>query len=211
MKPLGFCERCGYFEGICKCGRGKILIDGEKRKRISKFLSGLLRHYPEKFKVKIDEYGWANVKDVLRILRVDREILELIVRFDPKGRFEMRDDKIRARYGHSIQIKFDWSDKGKIPQKLYHGTSPNNLESILKEGLKPMKRLEVHLSDNLEDAIEVGKRYHSNPVILVIDAKSLINAGFKVRKKGRVYTVDYVPPNFIIEVIKKLKYTTSKS
>jgi len=206
VKPLGFCERCGYFEGICRCKRGKILIDGEKRERVSKFLSGLLRHYPERFNVELDEYGWANIRDVLKVLRerygIDRNILELIVRFDPKGRFEIKNEKIRAKYGHSVRVKFNWSEEGEIPPKLYHGTHPKNIDSILKEGLRPMKRLEVHLSESFEDAVEVGKRYHPNPVVLVIDTKSLLNHGFKIRKKGKVYTTDYVPPECIVDVVK---------
>lgn len=194
------------------------MIDGEKREKVSKFLSGLLRHYPERFGIEVDEYGWANLRDVLKVLRdrygVNRKALDLIVKFDPKGRFEIKDEKIRARYGHSIPVRTDWSESGEIPKVLYHGTSPKNLQSILKEGLKPMKRLEVHLSESFEDAIEVGKRHHPNPVVLIIDVESLLKSGFKVRKKGKVYTVDYVPPEFIIEVIdttKKLKNKLQKS
>ncbi len=42
---LGICKRCGEFEGRCECGRGEILLKSEDRRRISKFLSGLLRHF----------------------------------------------------------------------------------------------------------------------------------------------------------------------
>ncbi|ADB57428.1 RNA 2'-phosphotransferase [Archaeoglobus profundus] len=198
MKPLGVCKNCGDFEGMCKCGKGKILIDGEKRERISKFLSGLLRHYPHSFGLKVDEFGWVDLKEVLKILKerygVGRKVVELIVKFDPKGRFEIKDGKIRARYGHSIDVKVDWSEAEEIPEKLYHGTSPKNLESILKEGLKPMRRKEVHLSATIEDAIEVGRRHHPQPVVLEIYTECLIKHGLSVRKKGSVYTTDYVPP-----------------
>ncbi len=205
VKPLGTCKHCGDFEGMCKCGKGRILIDGEKRERISKFLSGLLRHYPHNFGLKVDEYGWTNLRDVVRILKerygISRNVLELIVKFDPKGRFEIKDGKIRAKYGHSIDVKVNWSECGEIPQKLYHGTSPNNVESIMMEGLKPMKRKEVHLSATVEDAIEVGRRHHPQPVVLVIDTECL-RMFADVRKKGKVYTTDYVPPNCITKILK---------
>lgn len=132
-------------------------------------------------------------KDVLKILGkrgVDRKTLELIVKFDPKGRFEIEDERIRAKYGHSIDVFTDWSEGGRA-EKLYHGTSPINLESILKEGLKPMKRREVHLTERFEEAILVGRRHHPDSVILEVDTECLKK---KVRKKGSVYTTDFVPP-----------------
>lgn len=42
---LGYCEQCGYFEGKCGCGKGKIILRFGQRVKISKFLSGLLRHF----------------------------------------------------------------------------------------------------------------------------------------------------------------------
>lgn len=65
---LGICERCGEFEGRCKCGRGKIIVDGVKRERVSKFLSGLLRHFGYKFGLIIDYNGWANLDDVEKVV-----------------------------------------------------------------------------------------------------------------------------------------------
>ena len=205
MKALGICENCGEFEENCNCGKGKIIIDGKKRMLISKFLSGLLRHFPHSFGIRIDKNGWADIREVETVLRerygIGRKEIELIVKFDPKGRFEIKNNKIRARYGHSIDVNVDWSEEGEIPSILYHGTHPSNVNSILKVGLLPMKRREVHLSATIEDAIEVGKRYHPKPAVLAIDVKGLMKIGIKVRKKGKVYTTDYVPPNFIRRII----------
>ena len=76
-----------------------------------------------------------------------REILA-IVETDPKQRFEVKDFKIRTRYGYSNKkINSCWSEKGKIPRKLYHGTAPQNVNAILKEGLKLMNRLEVQVKN----------------------------------------------------------------
>jgi putative RNA 2'-phosphotransferase len=205
MKPLGICKNCGEFEGSCRCGKGKIILDGKRREQISKFLSGLLRHFPHSFGIKIDPEGWANIEDVERVLAdrygAGRREIELIVKFDPKGRFEIRNGKIRARYGHSINVNVNWSERGEIPPVLYHGTHPSNVDSILKLGLLPMKRKEVHLSSTIEEAMEVGRRYHPKPAVLAIDAIGLMKSGIEVRKKGKVYTTDYVPPKFIRRII----------
>ncbi|MBO8180152.1 MAG: RNA 2'-phosphotransferase [Archaeoglobus sp.] len=206
---LGICKRCGEFEGKCECGKGEVLIKSEDRKKVSKFLSGLLRHFARDFGITLNEEGWAELNDVLKVLKerygVGRKQIELIVKFDPKKRFEIKNGRIRARYGHSIEVKTDWSEEGEIPKKLYHATSHKNLSSILKLGLLPMKRLEVHMCSSPREAIEVGKRHSSNPVLLEIDAEGLMKRGIKVRKKGKVYTADFVPPEFL-RVVEKSSF-----
>lgn len=198
---LGICKNCGEFEGRCECGKGRILLRSEDRVRVSKFLSGILRHFGRKFGIKIDKDGWADFEDVLKVLKerygLGRKQLELIVKFDKKGRFEMRNGRIRARYGHSIEVNTSWSENGVIPSKLYHATSPQNLESIRKRGLLPMKRREVHMCATPHEAIEVGIRHSRNPALILVDAKRAMEAGIEIRKKGRVYTADFIPPEFI--------------
>ncbi len=179
------------------------MLKSDRRVRISKFLSGLLRHYPEKFGIKLDERGFTEISDILRILGIDRLSLEALVYLDKKNRFEIVGDRIRARYGHSVEINHKWSDSGEIPSVLYHGTSPKNIKSILKIGLLPMKRREVHLSKTMEDAVEVGKRHSKNPAILSINAKKMMEDGYEIRKKGEVYTTDFVPKEYIKVILWK--------
>lgn len=198
---VGVCNACGYFEGRCRCGKGEIILKADQRVRVSKFLSGLLRHFASNFDLKIDVEGWARIKDVEKILRerygVGRKEIELIVMFDKKGRFEIKNDRIRARYGHSLKVRTDWSESDDIPPKLYHATDPQRLPSIFEKGLLPMKRIEVHLCDNPDDAVDVGKRHCNLPALLEIDARKMIESGYRIRKKGRIYTTDFVPPKFI--------------
>jgi len=40
----------------------------EMRERVSKFLSGLLRHFPDKFGLTLDRYGWVELDKVVRIV-----------------------------------------------------------------------------------------------------------------------------------------------
>ncbi len=208
---LGHCRRCGDFEGSCKCGKGNVLLNSQKRERVSKFLSGLLRHFPDKFGLRVDENGWAKVDDVVKVLKsrygVGKKQIELIAKFDRKRRFEIKDGRIRARYGHSIVVNTDWTESSDIPERLYHATSPANLGKILKEGLKPMKRREVHMCATPDEAVEVGRRHAKNPVLIEIDAKRAVRSGIRIRKKGEVYTADHIPPEFLrakeIQVVNK--------
>ena len=200
MKPVGYCSQCGFFEGeTCRCGKGKILLTAERRLKISKFLSGLLRHFGEEFGLKIDKNGWVELKEIERLFkkRYNIGLLEIraIVETDTKQRFEIKDGKIRTRYGHSNKrINPKWSEGGNIPRKLYHGTAPQNVNAILKEGLKPMKRLEVHMAPDIKTARDTGKRHHPYPVIFEIDTNCLKRNGLEIRKKGKVFTCDWVPP-----------------
>jgi len=169
--------------------------------RISKFLSGLLRHFGPKFGIELDGDGWAELEKVERVVRerygVGRDVIQRIVEKDAKGRFELANGRIRAKYGHSVAVNTRWSESSEIPPRLYHGTRPEAVNSILERGLLPMKRLEVHLSESVKEAIEVGRRHCKNPAVLEIDAKGMLRRGYEIRKKGKVYTADFVPAEFI--------------
>jgi len=66
---------------------------------------------------------------------------------DPKGRFELRGDLVRARYGHSkrLGVKVDYQEDLEV-RRLFQGTSASNLDAILREGIKSMNKAMVHLT-----------------------------------------------------------------
>ncbi|MFN8577517.1 MAG: RNA 2'-phosphotransferase, partial [Candidatus Sericytochromatia bacterium] len=130
----------------------------------SRFLSLVLRHKPEEIELELDNNGWANVKDLLdkcskKGIKLDFENLNIIVDTNNKKRFTFNDDftKIRANQGHSINIEMDYKES-EPPSFLYHGTSDKNSNLILDFGIKKMQRQYVHLSFDIETALNVGKR-----------------------------------------------------
>ncbi len=167
--------------------------------RVSKAMSYFLRHNPEN--LKISDEGFVEIDELLKLLRkkfpkLTRENLIRIIEKDEKERFEIKNNMIRARYGHSIDLKLSYEEASE--EILYHGTSRKAAEEILKEGLKPMGRRYVHLSKTIEDAFEVGRRRDSKPIILEIDAKKAKNRGVKIYKATeRIFLADYIPPDFI--------------
>ena len=162
-------------------------------KAISKTLSYLLRHHPEEFGVTYDEFGFMNVNQVIEGIcnncsySITREDLDRIVTTDAKGRYEYSSDgtKIRALQGHSIPIDLGLTPK-EPPVVLYHGTATRFLNSIQSEGIKPMSRVFVHLSDNIHKAKEVGAR-HGKPIVLQIDAKRMYDDGCIFYKTNNNY------------------------
>ena len=107
------------------------------------------------------------------------ETLEDIVATDNKQRYSFNEDKslIRANQGHSIPVDVELKEN-EPPEFLYHGTATRFLNSILNDGLKPMSRLYVHLSKDIETAWKVGKR-HGDPVILKINSRDMYKDGYK--------------------------------
>ncbi len=60
-----------------------------------------------------------------------------------------------------------------------------------------MSRLHVHLSDNKETALQVGKR-HGMPMILTIDALKMYRDGYKFYlSKNNVFLTEFVPSEYI--------------
>ncbi|WFO75093.1 RNA 2'-phosphotransferase [Desulfurococcaceae archaeon MEX13E-LK6-19] len=208
-KNIYKCRVCGkYIEEPFHCGKQAILLlDARHRVRLSKLLSGLLRHYPWEARLRIVEEGWVSIDELVEGIRkywrnkelyqwVTREHIIAVATLDPKGRFEIREDKIRARYGHSIDVSIEYQLE--YPSmRLYHGTSVDKLPSILREGLKPMKRKFVHMTTSYEDAFENAKR-HGTPVVLVVDVDCLKKHYIPVYRASKtVYLAPHVPPECI--------------
>ncbi len=163
---------------------GRINNSNGRYNKTSKFISLILRHNPGVIGIDVDSHGWADVNKLIAGIKkaghkIDMDILEEIVRTDEKGRYSFNDDKtlVRANQGHSIPVDVGLKEK-EPPEFLYHGTAERFLPGILKEGLKPMGRLYVHLSWDKETAVNVGKR-HGKPVVLKIHSRQMYNEGIK--------------------------------
>lgn len=155
-----------------------------KSDKLSVFISLVLRHKPEAAGITLDEHGWANVEELIHGIRntgrnIDMSMLKEIVRTDNKQRYSFNEDQtcIRANQGHSIPVDVELKEK-EPPEFLYHGTAERFLNGILTEGLKPMSRLYVHLSMDMETANKVGKR-HGIPVILRVHSGEMRRDGIR--------------------------------
>ncbi len=131
---------------------------------LSKEVSYALRHAQWKYELELDENGWVSVEQLLHALHqsiewrgVKIEDLKIMIEKSEKKRHKLKENKIRALYGHSIPMKIV-KEEGVLPKFLYHGTSPRFLNSIELNGLLPMSRQYVHLSEYIVTAELVGKR-----------------------------------------------------
>ena len=97
--------------------------------RLSKQLAYILRHAPWEYELELDDEGWVPVEHLLDGLRtepgladVSRSDIEAVNQQSEKPRYELRDDRIRALYGHSTPGKLR-KERATPPDVLYHGTS----------------------------------------------------------------------------------------
>ncbi|UPW02388.1 RNA 2'-phosphotransferase [Halorussus gelatinilyticus] len=198
------CPECG--------GNVERVLSGERRRRLSTFVSGALRHFPADAGLELDAQGLTDRAALEAAVGrkydwADEDALAAVIATDPKGRFERRETasgtEVRAAYGHSVAVTLDdegsdADDDGDVPDRLYHGTDPANLGAIRAEGLRPMDRQSVHLSGSRATAREVGRRHAPEPVVLEIDAAELVADGFGVSKRGtETYIVGRVPPEYL--------------
>jgi len=179
-------------------------MEKNKEIKISKFLSYVLRHRPEKIDLSLDKNGWTDVKELLEKME-DTTFDELcqVVKNSDKQRFKFNDDKtkIKANQGHSIEV--DLALKPIVPPDvLYHGTAERFLELIEKTGLKKMNRHHVHLYEekDIQKALDTGKRHQkrSGAIVLAISAREMYKKGIEFFKTdNNVYLTDFVYRKYI--------------
>ncbi|WP_067574929.1 RNA 2'-phosphotransferase [Nocardia acidivorans] len=171
--------------------------------RLSKRLSSWLRHQPDAIGLTPDAAGWVRVEDLLRQAAAHhrgftRAQLETVVAQNNKRRFEFDESgtSIRARQGHSIEVDLGYTPADP-PALLFHGTAERALGLIRDEGLLPMRRHAVHLSADIDTAVNVGAR-HGRPAVLRVDTAAMVRDGhdFFVTGNG-VWLVDTVPPQYL--------------
>ena len=178
-------------------------IDKNQLKRVSKRMSYVLRHQPSSIGIKLDEQGWIDVEELLEAfakngVSISRSLLETVVENNDKKRFSFSDDgsKIRANQGHSVNFDLGLASKEPL-EFLYHGTAVHNTDSIKETGIQKRNRHHVHLSPDEKTAHQVGSR-HGKPIILVIHAKAMFDAGFEFfESENGVWLTDEVPLKYI--------------
>lgn len=191
--------RCGPV--TIAAGKG-IKIEMNLTKK-SKLLSRILRHSPESVGLSLDTQGYVEVTKLLSALARNGSPLSLselqkVVQTNDKKRFAFSSDglKIRAVQGHSVTVDLELKEASPPPY-LFHGTVSRFLASIQNDGLKPMQRHHVHLSQDRSQAFKVGSR-RGKAIILKVSAQAMQKDGylFYLAENG-VWLTEIVPPEYI--------------
>ncbi len=173
--------------------------------RFGRIMAGVLRHFPDRFDLAMDEQGWVRVNDMveavvnrrtdMRWLKVDH--IRAIVETDPKGRYQLDSGRVRATYGHSLELDLDLPTD-EIPNALFYPATSDEAKTILDNGLYPEDRQMVHLSRTKVDALNAAQYRPGRPALIQVDARKAIADGHKIMRAGTtVFICEHVPPDYV--------------
>lgn len=204
MEDIRMCPEHGFYRGeLCTCGyTGETVLSKERVEKLGRFISGALRHFPQKLKLEMDENGWVDFNSLARIASrkyrwANQWLIKAIVESDEKKRYEIKDEKIRARYGHSVNVEL--SDYPESEENiLYYGTGEEEAHRMLEIGIKPVTQTFVHLSTTVEKSERVAKFRTDKPMILEVDVESARRDGLKFLKANDyIVLTTEVPPEYV--------------
>ena len=202
------CREHGYFRGDeCPiCGEeGKFLSSNEEIDHLGRLLAGILRHFPERFALRMDDHGWVDMREFIQAIQMRRRDLHwlrphhihALIETDPKGRYQYKNGSIRATYGHSFHVDLELPTDN-IPNILFYPTTEEEVDILLETGIRPSDRKMVHLSKTFEDAEVAGKHRVDAPIILAVDAKKATTKGIVIQRAGKtVYITDSIPSEYL--------------
>ena len=170
--------------------------------RLVRILAFVLRHEPARFGLDLDDEGWTNLEDLVIAIRFDRydwalvDEAALTTAIEGMDRFQIRDGRIRATYGHSIKL-------GKLPPAvsppalLFHGTIHDALPAICRDGLKPIGRRFVHLTSDREYAVCVANAKKGQAIVRVRAADAHALGRVFRRANDHVWLTDAIEASFL--------------
>lgn len=176
--------------------------------KLGRVLALVLRHAPEKFDVEMDINGWVDISslcDGIKSQRRDFHWLrpwhfEAVAITEEKGRYDVQGSRIRATYGHSIEIEIDLPTDD-IPEVLFYPVPNEEVDDVIKLGIKGGDRRHVHLSKSIAKAYEAGSVRIKAPSIVEIDAVRAIADGNEIFRAGKlVFLTEEVPPQYLYKV-----------
>jgi len=169
--------------------------------RITRSLAYMLRHQPEQFDLQLDEYGWADLREVVRALNerlgeaVSLEDVQDAVSSGDRQRYEIDRGMIRALYGHSIDVQP--GEPSQPPEFLYVGVSRQDAERAERFGLRPGRRRFLHLALTSEDALETAARSAEDVVLVQVHALEAWEEGISFYDRKALFLSDPIPTNYL--------------
>jgi len=141
------CRSHGFFrDEFCPmCGdEAKFLLNDQEVDTLGRVMAGVLRHFPERYSLTMDKNGWVDLRDFLDAVQSRNRRLRFLkphhvvglIETDPKGRYQFRDGRMRATYGHTFDVELDLPTEN-IPDTLYYPTSEEEFPNAITDHVEP--------------------------------------------------------------------------
>lgn len=170
--------------------------------RFSRWIAYVLRHNPERYGLQTDRHGYVGLQEFLTIAQrrypgIGLDRLREALTSTGTDRFEVTTDRLRARYGHSIPVE---PTGGPVtpPPALYHGTPASDREAIRAQGLKPIERRYLHLSQDAEEARAIALRKAPLVDVWQVNTEAASRAGATFYREGRIYLTGLIAPVWLL-------------
>ena len=158
------CRTHGYFraEECPICGeQGRFLMNDEELDKLGRTMAGVLRHFPERYNLRMNKQGWVDLDDFINEVRHKQRRFRwlkphhilAIIDTDPKGRYQFRDGLIRATYAHSVDVELDLPTRG-VPEHLYYPATKEEKDARLVH----LRDFHARHADRCPEALERLKR-----------------------------------------------------
>lgn len=172
--------------------------------RLNKTLLHALRHNPAYYGIRLDERGWVDIRTLASALRqspkwqkVSGEDILAVSMHSDKQRFEIKDNMIRAAYGHSIPLK-PYDTAAIPPDVLFIAIDSHESPSAMKDGIKAAGRTYLHLSADRETAHNIGRNKFELPLLLSINAKKAAADGASFyNAPGCIWLTEEIQPQYL--------------
>ena len=176
----------------------------------TRLLCFALRHKPELFGITINRDGWTDVRTLVNgiaahspSLGISSSTLEAYLETQKEERFELKDNRIRALYGHSLS-HVSVGTVAVPPPLLFHATRSLLLPKIRAEGLVSKGRTGVHLTSRWSYALAVKDshtRRGQRGIILAIKGEETRFKGVLFQQATtHIWLSPYLPARFLYVV-----------
>lgn len=200
------CPEHGFFRGEgCECGNaGQTVLEEERTEKLGRLVAGALRHFPDDLGLDMSPRGWVDLDALSEAIETryrwaNKRLVIALVQSDPKERYEIREGKIRAKYGHSVDVNMDYPLNEL--STLYYGANEEEADRILEVGLKAATQRYVHLSTTPEKAWYVSTFRTNSPRVIRVDAEAAQRAGVKMMTvTDDIVISENVPPEYLNSV-----------
>ncbi|MGP6220381.1 RNA 2'-phosphotransferase [Caldiplasma sukawensis] len=206
------CREHGYFRALkCPvCSRdGKILMYPDEVVSFGRILTGILRHFPERYGIRLNRHGYVKIYVLVPAIKGQHRKyswltpvhIEAFARTDPRGRYEVEGNEIRATYDHTIPVDLSDLPKDNIPEILFFLTSEEEKDMIKESGILPSDRTYIHLSGTYRKAKVSGLFHSPTPYIIGIKSDEVLSSGHNIyRASNDVFLTDYIPSKAIVDI-----------